>query len=206
MSIGAGEIKVELIEETSKTSKVGKIQLPTHLLLTSEAFTSMETDCRAAGKNETGGLLVGCRVRFEQTLTLAVLYVSGPGESAVHAPEHFAPDINFLQSELDRVSQTLAEQDLKVGFLGIWHRHPAQYPKPSSGDIAQAEDILKDADYGLIYPELLIPIALFQEDQLTFKPYYVADWQPEPYLLELLILDKQDLVELLLENTAKAEK
>lgn len=77
---------------------------------------------------ETGGLLLGYRVSAIETV---VTQLVGPGLTASHRKDGFAPDSDYQEAELGRI---YGETDGKVTYLGDWHTHPGSSPYPSLKD------------------------------------------------------------------------
>lgn len=81
---------------------------------------------REAHPLETGGVLMGYRVADE----VVVQAVIGPGPLATHSPDHFKPDYEFQQAEIERI---YAETGGRQTYLGDWHTHPGQAQVRLSG-------------------------------------------------------------------------
>jgi integrative and conjugative element protein (TIGR02256 family) len=177
------------------------IQIPGSLLIEAAAYATIEAECRAAGELETGGLLVGRRVWFEDKPFLVVVHATGPGRQALHQPVSFSPDTHFIQQELDRICEDYASRlGLQVGYIGEWHKHPLGYPTLSGNDVKQAQAILEDPDYGLEWAELVLPVAQLEKKRVSLQPYYISKLQRQPLAIDLLIWERAGLEELLKET------
>ncbi len=112
---------------------------PTAIILSS-ALEFIEKEIRSCDKNlETGGLLLGTKHSDGSRL---VTHATPPGPAAIHGPEMFERDLEFSQAILNYFAQQTG-----IEYLGEWHKHPPNYPRPSSGDLQGVSDILRDRDY-----------------------------------------------------------
>ena len=96
----------------------------------------MFTEADARHPLETGGVLVGYRVRETEIVITAA---SGPGPQAVHAPTRFKPDHDH---QVEWIAARYAASDGIESYLGDWHTHPgAKLAEPSWTDRRAATSI-----------------------------------------------------------------
>ena len=115
--------------------------------ISQDVIETIEIECRRSPDKETGGILVGVRV---DSCTI-VTHCSGPGLIWNSSKHHFTKDTDYAQQTLN-----LLYEYFGVNYLGLWHKHPSEYPSPSQGDIINAMDEISSTNIGL--NELLTPI------------------------------------------------
>tara|TARA_Y100000588_G_scaffold392388_1_gene504069 strand:+ start:2526 stop:3317 length:792 start_codon:yes stop_codon:yes gene_type:complete len=126
-------------------------------------INQIEIECRRNPVNETGGILVGT----QSGQTTFITHCSGPGIEWSSSYQHFKKDTNYVQLVLNFLHGYFG-----VNYLGLWHKHPTEYPTPSEGDIGNAMDEISDPDIGL--DELLIPICVLSGDKVSISPFAVS--------------------------------
>lgn len=100
------------------------------LRVNAELLAQLREWCAAAGRHETGGILVG---HYTGSLDCAIAtHVSGAPADSRHGPNWFHRGVSGLQPWLDRLWQGLRHH-----YLGEWHYHPGHSSVPSSTDDAQ---------------------------------------------------------------------
>lgn len=120
---------------------VGRVVLP------AKVFARMADQVQRAGKNETGGLLVG---RIEDGTAL-VVDASGAGPCAVETPARFDRDVDHCQTWLE---ERVRSGD--VEYLGEWHSHTSGEARPSAVDAESLSGIARTSTYRQPNPTLII--------------------------------------------------
>jgi integrative and conjugative element protein (TIGR02256 family) len=165
---------------------------PIHVFLAYEtAYAVIEAETLDSPGVETGGILVGRQLTHQGWPVLVVLGASGPGPSAQKMPLSFEPDHVAHQRELDEWRHRYARYE--VDFIGMWHKHPPEIPRPTAGDLHQTRDILEDPSYVLPDGGLLIPIAQLLETGCQLHMFYVSRDQPRPRELPYQVVVAQVL-------------
>jgi integrative and conjugative element protein (TIGR02256 family) len=125
---------------------------------------AIEIECRRNPENETGGILVGARIASSTIVT----HCSGPGLIWNSSKHHFTKDTDYAQQTLN-----LLHEYFGVNYLGLWHKHPIEYPTPSKGDIANAMDEISGLNIEL--DELLTPICSLTNSTVTISPFVIRE-------------------------------
>lgn len=119
------------------------------LLLPGKQLSEILAFCRNAGRNETGGLLIG---RYSEQRDLAhVSIVTGPTRDSKGSRTWFQRGVAGLQCLL---LQRWSKQN--EYYLGEWHSHPWAPPNPSGTDGMQMKGIASSREYRCPEPVLLI--------------------------------------------------
>jgi integrative and conjugative element protein (TIGR02256 family) len=98
-----------------------------------------ESQVKQFGIVETGGVLMG----YVENKTMFVTKASDPGPNAIHAPDYFRADANYVDMFID---MAIANSGEKLRYLGEWHTHPQIKPYPSPKDITSLTEIADSAD------------------------------------------------------------
>lgn len=123
----------------------------TRVLVENAAQQTVEREIARAGRNETGGLLLGW---FRRDLGLAVIgHATGPGRDAQQEPARLVLDTANLQQEVER---QFVETNGQISYIGDWHLHHAARPSPSQTDIASLADIASHPEINVPNPILVI--------------------------------------------------
>jgi integrative and conjugative element protein (TIGR02256 family) len=86
-------------------------------------------------KREAGGQMFA---RLQANLW-RIEVATGPRRGDRRGRFHFWPDRKAEQEEIDRY---FAEG---LNFVGDWHTHPEDVPKPSSSDVASVENVVRES-------------------------------------------------------------
>ena len=116
--------------------------------LRGDVLAAALTCCVEAGRNETGGVILG---RYSETLDCAEIHELGPPPPGSRATRtSFYRGIGGLQERL--------RLHWREGlyYLGEWHFHPFAAPTPSTADIQQIQAISTDSQYHCPEPLLII--------------------------------------------------
>lgn len=117
-----------------------------HAWLSEDAGDLMLRAATAACPNETGGILVGVRVRRRPWITHAVAIPSKNGGAG-----HYTLEGHARQSAVD----TIRAVDHRVGYVGEWHSHPADVP-PSRQDLRAIARLSHDPGAECPHPVLIL--------------------------------------------------
>lgn len=102
--------------------------------ITHSAYKTIEGE--SLNRNtETGGRLIGC------LNCLVVLEATLPGKDAELGSYHFTTDVEEDKRILDMI---VRKYQGRVSSMGYWHRHPGNMSHPSTGDLMQAQSLIKD--------------------------------------------------------------
>jgi integrative and conjugative element protein (TIGR02256 family) len=131
------------------------------LNLTLEQYNKMKKICINAYPKETGGILIG-KYSNDQN-TAIITQVTGPPKDSKFGNTWFTRGVYGLQRLLDKTWE-----EKQCFYLGEWHFHPKNSPKPSNLDVKQMENITQNKDYNCPEPLLLIVNGNFSK---TIYPY-----------------------------------
>ncbi|MET3880142.1 Mov34/MPN/PAD-1 family protein [Chitinophaga sp. OAE865] len=121
-----------------------EVQLP------SKIITKIIGLIAAAGKKETGGIIIGS-YSLDRSCAI-VSYVSGPPKDSKSGFNWFQRGKLGLQTLLNRQW----EKEEQTYYLGEWHFHPFSSPDPSFQDKLAMSKISEAAEYNCPEPILLI--------------------------------------------------
>jgi integrative and conjugative element protein (TIGR02256 family) len=116
--------------------------------LESEALEAMLELCRASGKLETGGILIGRYGEYGDRVL--VFRITGPPPDSRRFPA------NFIRGVAGLARRLRAEWKEGHYYVGEWHFHPSNSPEPSPTDRRQIADFAEDASLLCPRPVLMI--------------------------------------------------
>jgi hypothetical protein len=148
------------------------------LLAQESAYDVIDAETIKSRDVETGGLLVGRQVLYQDRPVLVILFASGPGQEAQRSPLSFVPDHQSNLRDLREWRRRYARYE--IDFVGVWHKHPPGLSVPTAGDVRQALGILNDPDYVLPHGGILIPITQLVQDGCGLHIFYITQDQPQP--------------------------
>lgn len=96
-----------------------------------KAYSDLKAAHRAAGRNETGGLLIGLVHRKRK-----LIYVTRslpPSSDSEGSPYAFKRGVKDYPDMLDRIHNRTGNM---LGYVGEWHTHPRGAPAASTTDLA----------------------------------------------------------------------
>ena len=127
---------------------------------------------------ETGGILVGY---YDESYRLATAVLATPPPLASkHGPATFERGILGIKKLL----ADCKAQDPLLHYLGEWHTHPNNRPRPSGVDIQQMRCFALRRLYGASSPLLLI-VGGVPPDALEWRAAIYRPWR-SPTCLEVL--------------------
>ena len=109
------------------------------LLITYEAAKTIIKDSRQF-EVETGGIIVGT-LRTPMTIVAA----GKSGQNSQHHATQYTSDPIADKNCLTKAQQDYGHAIVPVGW---WHKHPAGFDRPSSGDCRQVQELSKDYNDG----------------------------------------------------------
>ncbi|MCC6676326.1 MAG: Mov34/MPN/PAD-1 family protein [Phycisphaerales bacterium] len=122
---------------------------PFAVRLTGRALAQLIAMCIAAGRDETGGLLIG---RYSPDHRTAIVEIAtGPGGDSRAGRAWLIRGVKGLQRLLDGLWSRSGGY-----YLGEWHFHPGASPTPSRQDVSQMRAIAESARYHCPEPVLAI--------------------------------------------------
>lgn len=119
--------------------------------------------CSDAGKNETGGILIGSYNKDHTTAFISE--ASEPTQDTKAGRNWLIRGIKGLARKL----QELWHQ--KQIYLGEWHFHPGPVPEPSRTDDSSMSDIVNSKSYKC--PEPILLLIWLKEDNSMYIEAYV---------------------------------
>lgn len=134
------------------------------LILTDKAYRSILDECLATPKTETGGILMGKKIKGDR---LVVPFALGPGRNPMRTRLRFSPDVEWQQVYLERLFNRYG-----VNYVGSYHRHPGYNCTPSFIDLKAARQIVFDPEWNVT--EAVFPIINLADKRIRFHPYYYS--------------------------------
>lgn len=141
------------------------------VIVTAAARARIECEIASAGKQETGGVLLGWR---RPDLDVAVVAdATGPGAGAVRTRTRLELDTADLQVQVDAAFEATNGDH---AFLGDWHLHHEAKPRPSQRDMTSLSELVSET--GLAMPEgVLVIVGRSRRAQLTWRAWSAAEWR-----------------------------
>lgn len=121
------------------------------VLISEEVLAFLEKESQASPSRETGGIIAGSGSAEDGTAV--ILKASDGGPKVVRRRMFFSRDTAYCQRLVDKWA---AESAGTIDYLGEWHKHLEDEPKPSRGDVQTLHDIARSDDYHVRLPILLI--------------------------------------------------
>lgn len=119
------------------------------IYLKNRAFVSAVNQAKKSDRKETGGILIG---RYSSSLNMAYINeFSNPPSDSRAGFSWFNRGVKGLGEYLKKKWTQNEEY-----YLGEWHFHPANVPKPSKADIIQLKKISQDERFNCKEPILII--------------------------------------------------
>jgi integrative and conjugative element protein (TIGR02256 family) len=95
-------------------------------------------------KKEAGGLLLG----YIRSSHFDVRYITTPYSKDISTPTSFERKDPFHLTKINRLYKKTFG---KIVYIGEWHTHQEDYPKPSIVDIKEWNDIKSERQYFVIF-------------------------------------------------------
>lgn len=111
----------------------------------------IEEQARYATNQETGGVIGGFGSLEEGTIVIS--HASDGGSAATRCPTFFSRDTTYCQRIVD---EWASQSRGKIDYLGEWHKHFEDNPKPSLTDLETLGRIARDPNYHVAIALLLI--------------------------------------------------
>lgn len=144
--------------------------------LPAKVLDEMLEMCRAAGKRETGGILIGRH--SEDRSTAVILETTGRPKDSLFSWATFSRGSHGLRALLE---SRWSENSF---YLGEWHFHPGGSPNPSHQDILSMKKIASDPDYQCPFPLLLIIGGNSRRDYLVSCTVFLGVAEPARMIAE----------------------
>lgn len=116
-----------------------------------KAFQDLKTAHKSAGKNETGGLLIGFAHKKRRTIYVTRLLPPSPDSAG--SPYAFRRGVQDYPEMLDRIHHLTGNM---LGYVGEWHTHPKGAPKASATDLEALASISSTLDAAGLPAHILI--------------------------------------------------
>lgn len=129
------------------------------LLIAQRVNALIEARCRAYPDVETGGVLLGTKLR--------VLFDVSDGPRAHRSREAFRPSAAWQQRYVDYLFERFG-----VDYLGDWHKHPSHVPTPSATDLATARTIVTSERWNT--PQAVFPIATMDRGVVSLRAFRIT--------------------------------
>jgi len=100
------------------------------------AFQHLKNAHKWAGKNETGGLLIG--FAHKKRKIIYVTRILPPSPDSEGSPYAFRRGVQDYPEILDQIHYLTGNM---LGYVGEWHTHPKGVPKASATDLAALASI-----------------------------------------------------------------
>lgn len=111
----------------------------------------LEEQARCATNQESGGIIGGLGSVDEGIIVIS--HASDGGPAASRCPTFFSRDTAYCQRIVD---EWASQSSGKIDYLGEWHKHFENSPKPSLRDLETLEGIARNPDYHVATAILLI--------------------------------------------------
>lgn len=141
---------------------------PPRLALTPEAYQLIERLARDGAGKETGGILIG----FHAGKDIRVVKASDAGPNAQRSSCGFLRDTRYCQAMLDQ-----EHAGSGADYVGEWHTHVIDLPRPSEGDLLTLARIILDPDYN--FPSFSMILAINRGGVPEVQGYMV-EVEPAP--------------------------
>ena len=129
-----------------------------------EVLRFIEELTRRGSHKETGGILIG----FHDGNDIRIIRASDGGPNAKRSKCGFLRDTKFCQAVLDQ------EHAASGGdYVGEWHTHVVDLPRPSDGDLATLAGIILDPDYG--FPSFSMILGIKRAGIVEVRGYVVVE-------------------------------
>jgi integrative and conjugative element protein (TIGR02256 family) len=117
------------------------------VVLEAEQIDSMAEYIRIAGRNETGGILLG---HYPGLNTASITQIIGPPSDSKSGRYWFLRGVKGLSILLANAWKK------NEYYLGEWHYHPNGTTEPSQQDLTQMRKISKNSQYNCPEPVMII--------------------------------------------------
>ena len=117
------------------------------VVFSNKAYNAIIDEVQRKQPVETGGILLGQQVIFEDKIVWVVIESIPPGYSSTHKEAYFEYDETFVNYLANSVSTKYKQ---KLNLLGLWHRHPGSMDFFSGTDDGTNEKFANLNPYGAI--------------------------------------------------------
>ena len=149
------------------------------LTVSSEAVAFIRDTALASPRAETGGILIG----HHKGRDIHVVKATDAGPGATRSRCGFLRDTLYCQGVLNREFEKTG-----ADYLGEWHTHVLDLPRPSEGDLRTLAAIMLDPDYQ--FPSFAMILAIVLDKNVDLLSYVVTvDEYPENSARKLVRVD-----------------
>jgi integrative and conjugative element protein (TIGR02256 family) len=114
---------------------------PISVTISPEVRGFIQSESRTSGEVETGGVLVGKRIKG---VGVVVTDASGPGPKSIRRRCEFRRDVAYCQEFLECSARKHGDAGL---YVGEWHYHPHGLTCPSNQDLRSLGEIAEQPEY-----------------------------------------------------------
>ena len=130
-------------KKTKKRSVVKKVRtrnfIIPKLFVSTDTLEAIRTEALNYGQFETGGLLMGEKMKIKGDYSILIKKATGPGANSEHGTHYFKPNNDHYKNELRK---ELYRNSLI--YIGEWHKHPGMFDQPSCTDLETMKAITQD--------------------------------------------------------------
>jgi integrative and conjugative element protein (TIGR02256 family) len=135
---------------------------PPRLVVAPEAYLLIEQLARDRTGKETGGILIG----FHDGKDIRVVKATDEGPNAQRSTCGFLRDTRYCQTILGQEHAASG-----ADYVGEWHTHVIDLPRPSGGDLLTLARIILDPDYN--FPSFSMILAINRHGVSEVQGYMV---------------------------------
>jgi len=133
------------------------------LTVAAEVMSFIERTATESPTAETGGILMG----FHEGRNIRILRATDAGPGAKRSSCGFLRDTKYCQEILnDEFAKSGAD------YVGEWHTHVIDLPRPSQGDLTTLAGIVIDPEYS--FPSFAMMLAIVHEGATRILAYMVV--------------------------------
>jgi integrative and conjugative element protein (TIGR02256 family) len=133
------------------------------LSIQAEVLAFIERTAATDPSAETGGILLG----FHNGRNIRIVKASEAGPNAKRSSCGFLRDTQYCQQVLNE-EHALSGAD----YVGEWHTHVIDLPRPSEGDLVTLTGIILDRDYN--FPSFSMILAIVRGTSIQLLSYIVT--------------------------------
>lgn len=133
------------------------------LTLSAHSLALIQHTAAESPASENGGILIG----HHSAKDIQVVKATDAGPNARRSPCGFLRDTAYCQRILDAEFAASG-----ADYLGEWHSHVVDLPRPSKGDLQTLAAIILDPDYNL--PSFAMVLAIVRSGKVELLSYIVT--------------------------------
>jgi integrative and conjugative element protein (TIGR02256 family) len=152
----------ELVKYSPKLRGQARERTP-KLMISAEVASFIERTAAQSPNTETGGILIGHHIGRD----IRVKRATDAGPSARRSQCGFLRDTEYCQKILNEEFAASG-----ADYLGEWHTHVIDLPRPSRGDLETLARIALDPDYN--FPSFAMILAVVLKGEAKLLSYVIA--------------------------------